>query len=263
MTPADVLDALVEDPSRAGLIMDFDGTLAPIVEDPATSALPEGLLEVLEAVADRLALVAIVSGRPAAFLGDRVQARGVRLFGLYGTQEWRDGAPQVSAQAQQWQPALDQARDRFALALAGHPGVVMEDKGLAVALHWRNADDRAGAGAFVEALVGTVAADTGLHAEPGKFVLELRPPLDRDKGTCVEELVAEESLTTVVFVGDDRGDLPAFAAATAAGGLGLAVDHGPETAAEVLAAADATAEGIEAVGVWLRHLERRLTDDTA
>lgn len=103
MTPADVLDALVEDPSRAGLIMDFDGTLAPIVEDPATSALPEGLLEVLEAVADRLALVAIVSGRPAAFLGDRVQARGVRLFGLYGTQEWRDGALQVSAQAQQWQ----------------------------------------------------------------------------------------------------------------------------------------------------------------
>lgn len=263
MTPADLLDALVDDPSRAGLILDFDGVLAPIVDDPATSAMPDGLLAVLESVAGCLALVAIVSGRPAAFLGERAQARGVRLFGLYGTEEWRDGAPQARGDALRWEPALDEARDRFALALAGHPGVVLEDKGLAVALHWRNAEDRAGAGAFVEELVGSVASDTGLHAEPGKFVLEVRPPLDRDKGTCVAELVSHASLSTVVFVGDDRGDLPAFEAATAAGGFGLAVDHGAETAPEVLAAADATLPGTDAAAVWLRHLQSRLTEDAA
>ena len=262
MTPADLVDVLARDPTGAGLILDFDGTLAPIVDDPATSALPEALRDVLATLARRLGLVAIVSGRPASFLGDRVAVDGVALFGLYGTEEWREGASRARAGALRWQPALDEARDRFALALAGHHGVVLEDKGLAVALHWRNAEDRERAGAFVDALVAEVASETGLHAEPGKFVLEVRPPLDRDKGTCVAELVAAVPLSTVVFVGDDRGDLPAFAAAKAAGGFGLAVDHGAETASEVLAAADATVPGTEAVAAWLTDLQHRLTADT-
>lgn len=258
MTPTQLGDVLVRDPAGAALILDFDGVLAPIVDDPADSALPDGLLDVLGRLARRLAIVAVVSGRPAAFLAERAAAPGVRLFGLYGTEEWRDGAAAARPEALRWEPALDEARERFTLALAGHRGVVLEDKGLALALHWRNAPDREAAAGFVHDLVASVASDTGLAPEPGKFVLELRPPLDRDKGTCVSELVAQLRPATVVYAGDDRGDLAAFAAAKQAGGFALAVEHADETPAEVVAAADATVAGTDALGAWLRDLSRRL-----
>jgi trehalose 6-phosphate phosphatase len=132
--------------------------------------------------------------------------------------------------------------------------VVLEDKGLAVALHWRNAENREEAGRFVQELVQAVAHETGLAQEPGKYVLELRPPLNRDKGTCVAELVTELQPAVLVFVGDDRGDMAAFRAAHDAGGYALAVDHGSESPAEVLAAADATLMGTVGVEQWLRDL---------
>jgi trehalose 6-phosphate phosphatase len=258
LSPDELLDAVARDPATAGLILDFDGTLAPIVDNPSDSALPGGLLDELTALGERLSFVAIVSGRPAIFLGERAAAPGLRLFGLYGTEEWRDGRAVAGDDALQWQPALDEARDRLALALAGHPGVVLEDKGLAIALHWRNAEDRDAAGVFVQDLVDTVADETGLAREPGKFVLELRPPLERDKGTCVADLVAQLRPAVVVYAGDDRGDLPAFAAAQQANGFAVVVDHGTETPADVLAVADVTLPGTDAMGEWLRDLRRRL-----
>lgn len=258
MTPSDVAADLAADPAAAGLVLDFDGTLAPIVDDPATSALPDGLGATIEAVARRLAVVAIVSGRPASFLAERAPLAGVRLLGLYGTEEWVGGRPVPRDEAMRWQPALDEARDRLALALAGHPGVLLEDKGLAVALHWRNAEDRSAAERFVTEVVADVAGDTGLAQEPGKFVAELRPPLDWDKGTTVDALVTEHGLSTVVYVGDDRGDVPAFAAARAAGGRALVVEHGTETPAEVRDAADAVLDGADGVADWLASLAAAL-----
>lgn len=258
MTPQELTQELVAGAPAAGLVLDFDGTLAPIVEDPATSALPAGVGEVLAQIARGLAVVAIVSGRPVTFLADRAAIPGVRLLGLYGTEEWRDGASVARPEAQEWQPALDRARDRFALALAGHPGVVLEDKGLAVALHWRTADDRTSAGAFVADLVADVAADTGLAHEPGKFVAELRPPLDWDKGSAVRALVDEHGLRTVVYAGDDRGDLAAFAAVREHGGRIVVVDHGDETPAEVRDAGDVVLDGAEAVGQWLTDVAAAL-----
>lgn len=254
MTPQDLTDALAREPAASALILDFDGTLAPIVADASAAAMTEGLGDVLAQLATRLGQVAIISGRPAVFLGERAAVDGVRLFGLYGTEEWRDGRPVARSEALEWEPALDMARERVTLALAGRRGVVLEDKGLAIALHWRNAENRDEAGAFVRDLVRAVSRETALAQEPGKYVLELRPPLDRDKGTCVTELVAEVQPGTVVFAGDDRGDLAAFAAVRAAGGYALAVDHGAESPAEVLAAADAVVAGSDGVARWLRDL---------
>lgn len=254
MTPLDVADALAREPGTSALILDFDGTLAPIVADPASSTMPQALGEVLAQLASRLGQVAVISGRPAVFLGQRAAVGGVRLFGLYGTEEWRDGRPVARSEALEWEPALDAARERVTLALAGRRGVVLEDKGLAIALHWRNAENRDGAGTFVRELVEAVSRETGLAQEPGKYVLELRPPLDRDKGTCVAELLAEVQPRTVVFAGDDRGDLAAFAAVRQAGGYALAVDHGAESPAEVLGAADAVVTGTDGLAQWLRDL---------
>ena len=245
------LAALRADPSRALVAVDYDGTLAPIVDDPTRSALPEGVADLLAGLAHHLGVVAIVSGRPAAFLADRAAIAGVRLLGLYGTQEWRDNGPVAHPAAAAFEPALDDARERLTLALAGHPGIVFEDKGLAVALHWRNAEDRAAAGRFVVDLVEQVAAETGLAHEPGKFVAEVRPPLGWDKGTSVSALCRELALTTVVYVGDDLGDLPGLAAAQAAGGIAMVVDHGEETPPEVRNAADVVLESTPAVAAWL------------
>ncbi|MPZ73573.1 MAG: trehalose-phosphatase, partial [Nitriliruptorales bacterium] len=213
LTPDQLAVRVAEDPATTGLILDFDGVLAPIVSDPSDSTMTRGLRDPLRALARRLAVVAIVSGRPAAFLRDRAAVAGVRLLGVYGTEEWRDGRPVVRPEAEQWQPALDVARDRLAAALSGHRGLLLEDKGLAVAVHWRNAENREGAGAFVEQVCAGIAHDTRLAQEPGKFVMELRPPLDWDKGVSVRALVEELNLRFVVYAGDDRGDLPAFSAA--------------------------------------------------
>ena len=254
MTPAAVITAIAGAPDRAGLVLDFDGTLAPIVDDPTTSQLSAGLAGVLADLSRSLGLVAIVSGRPAAFLADRAPVAGVRLLGLYGTEEWRDGTVAPRPEAAAWQSAVDDASDRLALAIAGHPGVVLEDKGMAVALHWRNAADRDAAGAFVDQVVAEVADATGLAQEPGKFVAELRPPLRWDKGTTVAALVAEHDLSPVVYIGDDQGDLPALAAARAAGGIAMVVEHGPETPDQLRAAGDVVLDGPQGVAGWLAEL---------
>ncbi|MDQ3974139.1 MAG: trehalose-phosphatase, partial [Actinomycetota bacterium] len=102
-------------------------------------------------------------------------------------------------------------------------------------------------------------ADTGLASEPGKLVAELRPPVDWDKGAAVRALADELGLRTVAYVGDDRGDLAAFEAVRELDGIAVAVDHGPETPAELADAADVVL-GSDAVGDWLRGLRDALAD---
>src|SRR5690606_19836336 len=85
---ADLLALLTRDPPGSALLLDFDGTLAPIVDDPATSAMPDPIAGVVEDLSHQLGVVAVVSGRPAAFLGERVRLPRVQRLGLYGLQAW-------------------------------------------------------------------------------------------------------------------------------------------------------------------------------
>lgn len=254
-----VIWRLVGDATGAGLCLDFDGTLSAIVDDPRESRLAAGVADVLDDLTGRLGTVAVVSGRPAAFLAERVPVPGARLLGLYGLQEWTDGGARPRPEAAEWAAAVADARDDVRQALRGLDGVYVEDKGLSVAVHWRNASDRAAAEREVDLVLGALAAETGLQREPGKLVAELRPPVEWDKGACVHALVTELDLTTVVYVGDDLGDLVAFEAAHAHGGIAVAVDHGAETPAALLEAADAVLAGTDAVAAWLN----RLRDDLA
>src|SRR5690606_37516569 len=159
--------------------------LAPIVEDPQTSVLPDALAEVVGDLAQRLGVVAVVSGRPAAFLADRVRLPGVRLLGLYGLQSGSDGRPRARPEAEASQAQVDRARALLVHVLGGRHGVLVEDKGLSVAVHWRSAADRAVAESAVQEAPRRLAADTGLQLEPGKLVAELRPPVPWDKGATV------------------------------------------------------------------------------
>jgi trehalose 6-phosphate phosphatase len=242
---------LVAAPTRTGLFLDFDGTLAPIVADPTTSQMGEGLAPVITELAARLGLVALLSGRPAAFLADRAPLPGVRLLGLYGLEEWTGTRSEPRPETAAWQEAVDRARERLVTELVDLDGVLLEDKGLSVALHYRNAPDRERVGAAVARVAAAVAAETGLAREPGKLVEELRPPVEWDKGASVRALYAQLGLQAVAYVGDDLGDLAAFAAVRELGGIVVAVDQGPETPPAVLDGADEVVAGTPGVREWL------------
>jgi trehalose 6-phosphate phosphatase len=145
------------------------------------------------------------------------------------------------------------------VALGGVEGIHIEDKGLAVAVHWRNASDRDAAEEAINDAVVRLARRTGLHLEPGKLVAELRPPVDWDKGRAVRAVVTEVGASAVAYLGDDLGDLAAFAAVQAIGGWAVAVDHGAETPARVRESADLLLDGPRAVETFLAALRDRIT----
>ncbi|TDE10394.1 trehalose-phosphatase [Jiangella asiatica] len=236
--------------------LDFDGVLAPIVPRPENAVALPGTVEVLTAVAARVAKVAIVTGRAAADavrLGGLAAVPGLTVLGHYGLERWEDGrldAPGAD-------DGVDVARRRVAELAADRPGVTVEDKGHSVALHTRNAPDPGAALAELRPYADAVAAGSGLQVTPGRFVLELRP-VGMDKGVAIRSLVAETAAAAVVYAGDDIGDLPAVAAVRELaedGVLGLVVcSDAEEASAELRAAADIVVLGPPGVQALLREL---------
>ena len=248
------IEALAAEPATAGLVVDFDGVLSPIVEDPTTSAMPADVAATLGRLAKRLGLIAVVSGRPLAFLRDRVPVAGLELLGSYGIERLRNGETQMAPGAGQWLDKVRDAADQLAAHFSTWPGIRLEPKAVSVAVHWRQADDQDAAADEVRRVTAQLAEDTGLRAEPGKLVEELRPPIDVDKGSAIGALLAGEKLSAVAYAGDDLGDMPALRAVRAAGGYALVVDHGAETDPRLLALADQSFRGTEAFASWLAEL---------
>ena len=237
-----VLGPFAADPAHSAIIVDFDGTLAPIVADPpAAIPLPEAAAT-LARLAGRFGRVAVVSGRPIAFLRDRLPVDGLTLFGQYGIERFEGTEVTTAPAAARWADAVRRAGDE---AEAELPELFVERKGtVAVGLHWRRRPDLE-----VKAtdLGRRLAAAFDLRLEPGRQTLELRPPLHVDKGTAVEEIAAAAS--AALFIGDDRGDLAAFDTLTRlvdqgrlAHALRVAV-RSAETPAELLERADLVVDG--------------------
>jgi trehalose 6-phosphate phosphatase len=249
------IEALAADPARSGLVLDFDGVLAPIVADPTTSALPDRVGASLGRLSRRLGLVAIISGRPAAFLAERVGVPGVPLLGSYGMEQSRNGVRQIDQEAEKWLGQVHTASLQLRELLAASPGIRVEEKSVSVAVHWRQAPDHAAAAEEVRRATARIADNLGLRLEPGKLVEELRPPIDVDKGSAVAALLAEHGeLSAFAYAGDDLGDIPALRAARDAGGYALVIDHGQETDRRLIGLADETFAGTEAFADWLGML---------
>jgi trehalose 6-phosphate phosphatase len=234
--------ALRDRAAEAALFLDYDGTLAPIVDDPAGARPLPGVPELLARLGDRLAVVAVVSGRPVAYLeGALGRPARVHLAGLYGMEEiGADGALRRDAAAEEWRDAVGDVA--ASLLRDVPPGVVVEPKGLAVTVHWRRAPARAGP---ARAAAAAAAARSGLVTQPGRMSIELRPPVHADKGTVVLRLGAGHAV--VGCFGDDVGDLPAFDAVSALGRAGattvtVAVADA-ESPPEVVARADVVVQG--------------------
>lgn len=249
------LAAAGADPAGTGVFVDFDGTLSPIVDDPAAARPIAGTAALLAELADRLGLVAVVSGRPVAFLAEHLAGAGrTRLHGLYGLERAGPDGVEVEPAARRWRPVV-----AAAAAAAGPelpPGAAVEPKGLTVTIHYRAVPDRAGQ---VHEVATRLAVAHGLVAHRGKMSVELRPPLEVDKATVLSRLSAP--LANVAYAGDDLGDLPAFAVLgrlREQGRTTLTIAAGgAEAPPEVLAAADVVVAGPEELVGLLRRLLSR------
>lgn len=254
---ADVILSLAAS-DGAGLVMDFDGVLSPITDDPALSRLLPGTDDLLARLADRLSVVALLSGRPVSFLAERATLPGVELYGSYGLEHVTAHGIDVVPEAREWIAAVDAATRSLHRHLDGVDGVFVEDKSLAVAVHWRRAPDREAAERCVAPLIDLMISEYGLRREPGKCVEELRMPLDEDKGTALRRIIDSNRLLTVAYAGDDRGDLPAFETALSTGGHALVVDS-RDAAPEVIRVPGVHFRSPVKFQEWLRDLVAALS----
>jgi len=256
------LAAIRSEPGTALVAMDFDGTLSPIVADPQAAYAHPGAAPALRELAGRVGTVAVITGRPAGeavALGGLGGVPGLIVLGHYGMERWQNG--ELSSPPPP--PGVEMARARLpgVLADAGAAeGTRIEDKGSALAVHTRGTADPEGALAGLREPLAGLAAAAGLVVEPGRLVIELRPP-GMDKGAALTALAAERKSGAVMFAGDDLGDLAAFAAVRAlraAGHPGLTVCSGSAEVTELAAGADLVVDGPGGVVALLGSLARAL-----
>ena len=260
-----MVTVLADAPGSSALLLDFDGSLAPIVADPAVAAAPTATLAVVERLAAGLLLVGIVSGRPLEFLARAVPITRVELIGQYGLERRVDGQTVIVPAALGYRDAIAAAADE---AERRWPELLVERKGeIAVTVHWRA---HAAAGEAIAPEIEALAARFGLAVHPTRMARELRPPLPVDKGSAVRALLDDApAATRAAFAGDDRGDLPAFDAfdtLEAGGRLERAVRiavRSDEVPGELLERADLIVDGPAGLLGWLRELADALDRPTA
>jgi len=193
-----LLERLAQEPDQAGLFLDFDGVLAPIVDRPEDAVPPPETRAELERLVERYALVAVVSGRVGADVRARLGVEGVVCVGSHGLE--------AEPQADRWRRTLA----AFA-ADAPWPQEQVEVKGLALAFHYRDQPDEREAVRRLDAIADSARED-GLVARYGRKILEVLPPVGSHKGTAVRQLLEEHGLRRALAAGDDTTDIDSFAA---------------------------------------------------
>ncbi|MDT0268104.1 trehalose-phosphatase [Streptomyces sp. DSM 44915] len=257
------LTALLADPAKALIAFDFDGTIAPIVPDPAQAVAHPDAVPALARLAGRVAVVAVITGRPAEVavrlggFADHPELSGLIVLGAYGAERWDAASGELRTPPPH--PGVAAARAELP-ELVEPSGAFIEDKGNALGVHTRRAPDPAGAFESLRAPLGALAERHGLTVEPGRLVLELRPG-GMDKGAALTALARETGAGSVLYAGDDLGDLPAFAAVDAlraAGTPGLRVCSGSAEVTALAEATDLTVPGPAGLAAFLTTLATHL-----
>ncbi|MFF4550472.1 trehalose-phosphatase [Streptomyces sp. NPDC001435] len=261
------LDALLARPRTALIGLDFDGTLAPIVADPEQARAHPDAVPALSEIAPKVASVAVITGRPAGVAVRHGGFAGVPglehlvVLGHYGAERWEAVSGTISAPPPH--PGVAAVRAElpgFLDRIGAWRGTWIEEKGRAVAVHTRRADDPQAAFEALREPLSDLATRHGLIVEPGRLVLELRPP-GMDKGVALLEYVRDIGAESVVYAGDDLGDLPAYAAVDklrSDGVPGLLVCSGSSEVTELAERADLVVDGPEGVVRLLKSLAAHL-----
>jgi trehalose 6-phosphate phosphatase len=236
-----------------GLATDIDGTISPIVETPDAAAVTPLCRRYLEEISRRVEVVAAISGRAPEVARRLVGLEELAYIGNHGLSWWHQGREETLAEAAPYETMVRQAKKDLAVRL-DLPGLLLEDKGPILALHYRLSADREAARlAILDALAPWTTQ--GLRMREGRLVFELGPPLDVHKGTALTHLIQTYRLNGVLYLGDDLTDVDAFKVLRhwreegKVSGAAIAVAN-PERGPEVMEEADYWIDGV--VGVeWL------------
>lgn len=232
-----LLDPLVRSPRDAAVLLDVDGTLAPLVLDPAEARVPEETRALVRALHRAYGLVACVSGRPEADAARVLGVPGVEVVGEHGLG--------LAPEAEAWAGRVHAFADRLE--------VPVERKRFSLSLHYRTAADEKAALVALREIAAAAEAE-GLVPRWGRKVLEIRPPVAADKGTAVRALLARTGLVHALYAGDDDTDLDAFAALEGLPvGIRVAVAS-PEAPPALGRAADLVVDGPGELCALLRRL---------
>ena len=247
---SDALAPLRENPARAAIFFDIDGTLAPIVDQPANAVVPERTRQLLIALSRRYGHVACVSGRRASEARAMVSIGTISYLGSHGTELLRAGStePVLDPGLRDWAERMSEFAREVDTPDLRLRRVRLEDKGAILAFHWRGAPDQEAARAAIDAIAAK-AESAGLRTHWGRKVLEVRPPVRIDKGAGIRSFLDGEDVDTALYAGDDVTDLDAFRMLDELVGegrlsyavkVGVRSDEGPE---EIVSQADVVVDG--------------------
>jgi trehalose 6-phosphate phosphatase len=253
----EALEPLRSDPAHAAVLLDIDGTLAPIVRHAADAHVPEATRTLLIEISKRYRLVGCVSGRRAATARQIVAIGSIAYVGNHGGELLRPGATsaELDPELTAWSERVRAFAGRVYTAEHQRARVRSEDKDAIAAFHWRGAPDEQAAASLVRE-IAKHAEDEGFAVHWGRMVLEVRPPIALDKGLGVSALLQSAvdrdhgpPVKSALYVGDDSTDIDAFRA------LRALVDEGTlalvlciavgseETPPELVEQADLTIDG--------------------
>ncbi len=223
-TLVEALEPIRSDPEHAAVLLDIDGTLAPIVRHAADAHVPEATRTLLIEIARRYAVVGCVSGRRASIARQIVAIGTIAYVGNHGGELLRPRAtrPEIDADLEAWTARVRDFAARVDTPALQRTRVRHEDKEAIAAFHWRGAPDEAAAAGAVQEIARR-AQEAGLAVHWGRKVLEVRPPVALDKGLGIAALLRGMQVGSAVYVGDDSTDLDAFR------GLRALVDSGDLT----------------------------------
>jgi trehalose 6-phosphate phosphatase len=193
---------------RLGLITDMDGTISHIAETPEAAVVTPRNRQLLGTMVLILPLVAAVSGRSARDLQARVAVPGVVYVGNHGLERWENGGRTINENVRQYRKSLAAALDELRPKLT--VGMWIEDKYATASIHYRLTPNPEKAAQELDPFIQEVVNRYGLKVNAGRRLFEIRPPIDANKGTAVEDLVNEYALDAVIYIGDDLTDVDAM-----------------------------------------------------
>jgi trehalose 6-phosphate phosphatase len=250
----EALAPLRENPARSAILFDIDGTLAPIVEHAADARVPEGTRQLLIHISRRYGVVACVSGRKASEARAMVSIGSISYLGSHGAELLRAGWTEavVDPGLEDWARRIQDFGREADTAELRRLRVRLEDKGPIIAFHWRGARDEEAARSAIDAIAERATA-AGLRTHWGRKVLEVRPPVQIDKGAGIRSFLEDTDVENALYVGDDVTDLDAFRALGQMADegklervirVGVSSDEGPS---EITEQADLTVDGTDGV----------------
>ena len=245
-----------------GLLSDIDGTLAPIVPLPEDAAVPEETQALLRGLIEKGVRVALVTGRSLEAARSMVRVEGVAFAAEHGLRLWIDSRLEAAPGLAEYEALAGQAQAELRQTERNVAGVQVENKGPLLAVHYRRAKEPRAAREAVLAAVGRSTAARRFRLHEGRMVVELRPPLDVDKGTAAVTLIERLRLRGAVCLGDDITDIDMFTAVGRERAQGLAAITvavvSEEAPPELLQAADYSLEGTVGVRRLLGEVLRAL-----